>query len=675
MINLRHHFSLCPHGKVGFAGWHAPCCIVPNFPRLHVSATRRTALLDGSHYMKCTSELRLKVEDVGVKISPIFAVLKHVHAKYRGDFRGKVATYIPELAKADPSLFGIALVTADGQVYEIGDSRELFTIQSISKPFVYGFALEDHGVDYVLQKVGVEPTGEAFNSIVFDERRNRAFNPMVNAGAIATTALFKGSGHDRRLARLLGKFSDLAGRTLEIDHAVYVSERTTGHRNRAIGYLELNYGMVDEPVEEHLDLYFEQCSILVSALDLAAMAATLANNGVNPFTGKRALDERYVGNVLSIMHSCGMYDYAGEWSYRIGLPAKSGVGGGIIVVRPGQFGFGTFSAPLDDQGNSHRGIQVCEELSERFKLHMFRSRSTAGVVVRRSYRGDTIRSKRRRNKAENEILNQRASAIYVLELQGNLFFSTMEQVLRQVTAEIDSFSCLVLDLKRVLQIDECAAALLTETNELMKQRGKILLLADLPEHCEYLFMTRRQIENCDTGVFPDSDSALEWCEDWLVEKERPELLHQHQPLQLASMDILTGFNDDEIDLIEPIAAEKHYSAGAMIVREGDVPDSLYLLALGRVSVCLTIKDGARRQRLTSIGAGVAFGELALLDGGARSADVIADEPTLCYVIAISKLEALAKRYPDIRSKLIFNVGRELALRLRRADAEIRSLAG
>jgi glutaminase len=363
-------------------------------------------------------------------LSPILSSLKDIHAKYRQNFSRKVATYIPELAGADPRLFGTALVTADGQVYQVGDADCLFTHQSISKPFVYGFALEDHGVEYVLGKVGVEPTGEAFNSIVFDERHNRPFNPMVNAGAIATTALIKGNGHDQRLARLLGKFSDLAGRPLEINHAVYISERATGHRNRAIGYLELNFGMIDEPIDAHLDLYFEQCSILVSARDLAVMAATLANNGINPRTGKRALDERYVKNVLSVMNSCGMYDYAGEWSYRIGLPAKSGVGGGIIAVLPGQLGIGTYSAPLDEQGTSCRGIQVCEELSERFRLHMFKSRSAAGFVVRRGYRGNTVRSKRRRGSPEERILNDKGSTISVFELQGSLFFSTMEQVLK-----------------------------------------------------------------------------------------------------------------------------------------------------------------------------------------------------------------------------------------------------
>jgi glutaminase len=608
------------------------------------------------------------------EISPILASLEEIHAKYRQDFSGKVATYIPELAKADPSLFGIALVTADGEVYQAGDADHLFTIQSISKPFVYGVALEDHGLDYVLGKVGVEPTGEAFNSIVFDERRNRPFNPMVNAGAIVTTALIKGKGHDQRLARLIGRFSDLAGRPLDVDHAVYISERTTGHRNRAIGYLELNSGMIDEPVNEHLDLYFEQCSILVSARDLAVMAATLANNGVNPLTRKRALDERYVKNVLSVMHSCGMYDYAGEWSYRIGLPAKSGVGGGIIAVMPGQFGIGTFSAPLDEQGNSWRGIRACEELSERFNLHMFKTRSSTGVAIRRTYRGTTVRSKRRRGSAQEAILADHGSTICVYELQGNLFFSTIEQGLRQITTDLDSFSFLILDLKRVLQIDECAKTLLARTKELLEMRNKMLLLTQMPEHCGNPFGRNSETDGQHESLFADIDSALEWCEDQLLEKQQPVLPRDNRQIILSEMDILASFSREHVALIGSIVKEVRYFPGQTIIREGEVADSLYLLAAGRVSIYLNIKNGARRQRLSTITPGLVFGELALLDGGTRSADVIADEPTLCYVLPTAELQLLASSHPEIQNKLVFNIGRELSARLRRADAEIRSLA-
>ena len=432
--------------------------------------------------------------------------------------------------------------------------------------------------------------------------------------------------------------------------------------------------MEDEPITEHLDLYFEQCSILVSARDLAVMAATLANDGVNPLSGKRALDARYVKNVLSVMHSCGMYDYAGEWSYRIGLPAKSGVGGGIIAVMPGQFGIGTFSAPLDEQGNSARGIQVCTELSDRFKFHMFKSRTATGVVIRRAYRGDKIRSKRRRGNAEAAVLNRAGSTICVFELQGSLYFGTMERVLRQLMDEIDSFSYLILDLKRVLQIDECAVTLLFQTQDMLQSRRKILLLTHLPDHCCTLLGNDDPGSTHRDGIFADIDIALEWCEDLLLRQEQPRRLRECRQVALRSMEILSGFDDREFALIESIVKEVQYASGDKIIREGDTADSLYLLAAGRVSICLSIKNSARRQRLSTISPGLAFGELALLDGGTRSADVIADEPARCFVLPIAELQALGRRHPEIATKLVFNIARELSDRLRRADAEIRSLA-
>ncbi len=265
------------------------------------------------------------------------------------------------------------IATVDGQVYEVGDSQQLFSIQSISKPFVYGLALQDHGPEHVLGKVGVEPTGEAFNSIVLDESTNRPFNPMVNAGAIATTDLVKGKDFPERIQRLLGMFKNYCGRDVYIDNSIFMSERVTGHRNRAIGHLMRNFDMVADKFEESLELYFQQCSVLVSARDLAVMGATLANAGVNPYTGQRAIDEAYIKYLLSIMLSCGMYDYAGEWAYRVGIPSKSGVAGGIVGVVPGRFGIGVFSPPLDSKGNSVRGIAAFRELSERFGLHIFES--------------------------------------------------------------------------------------------------------------------------------------------------------------------------------------------------------------------------------------------------------------------------------------------------------------
>jgi len=313
--------------------------------------------------------------------SPLRGVLRELHEKYLPLKDGKVADYIPELAKADPNWFGISIVTRQGQIFQVGNHQQMFTIQSISKLFVFGLALEDHGREGVMHRVGVEPTGEAFNAIVLDEVSNRPFNPMVNSGAIATADLVKGKDFPERVSRMIDMFGRYCGRQVYVDNSVFMSERTTGHRNRAIGHLMLNFGMVGDQISDSLELYFQQCSIMINCHDLAVMGATLANAGINPITGVRAIDQQYVKDLLSVMLTCGMYDYAGEWAYRVGIPAKSGVGGGICAVLPGVAGIGIFSPALDAKGNSVRGIKVCEELSERFGLHAFESQAGAEALL------------------------------------------------------------------------------------------------------------------------------------------------------------------------------------------------------------------------------------------------------------------------------------------------------
>ncbi len=319
------------------------------------------------------SDLGDLVRGIRTAVSPFRNTLRDLHAGHRTLQDGQVADYIPELATADPAWFGIAVAGArDGQLFEAGDSEQEFTIQSISKPFVFGLALEDNGREAVSARVGVEPTGDAFNSIIkLDEGSHRPHNPMVNAGAIATAALIKGATPVERLNRLLDMFGRYIGRRPKVDVAVFASERQTGHRNRAIAHLLLNFGMLPANVEDVLDLYFQQCSILVTARDLAMMAATLANGGVNPVTGVRAIAAEYVQDLLSVMYTCGMYDYAGQWAYEVGLPAKSGVSGGVLTVAPGRMGVAVFSPPLDNHGNSVRGVAVSRALSRRFGLHSF----------------------------------------------------------------------------------------------------------------------------------------------------------------------------------------------------------------------------------------------------------------------------------------------------------------
>lgn len=284
---------------------------------------------------------------------------------------GTVATYIPELGKADPGHFGICVMSVDGDCYESGDCDVEFTIQSISKPFVYAMALTDHGRDMVYSRIGVEPSGDAFNSIVLDQKTNRPFNAMVNAGAIAASSLIQGVNVEERAEAQMAVFSAAAGRRLRLDQSVYRSETETGNRNRAIAWLMMNFGMIEGNVDEILSLYFQQCSILVTARDLAVMGATLANMGTNPLTGENVFEIGCIQDVLSVMFTCGMYDYSGEWAFRVGIPAKSGVAGGILGVVNRQLGIGAYSPKLDSRGNSVRGVKAFTYLSEELGLHAF----------------------------------------------------------------------------------------------------------------------------------------------------------------------------------------------------------------------------------------------------------------------------------------------------------------
>jgi glutaminase len=297
--------------------------------------------------------------------------IEDLHRKYQPLSDGEVATYIPELGKANPEHLGISMVTATGRTFEVGDCEQPFTIQSISKPFTFGMALETYGHAKVAQYVGVEPSGDAFNAINLQSGTNRPHNPMINSGAITITALLHARYGDETFDYILERFSLAAGRSLSIDQAVYESERRTGHRNRAIAHLLLNFGMVHEQAEDALDIYFRQCAILLTCHDLAVMGATLANMGTNPFTGATAFEIGSVKSILAIMFTCGMYDYSGEWAYRVGVPAKSGVSGGVMAVINRQLGVATFSPRLDSRGNSFRGIEVCAELAARFGLHAF----------------------------------------------------------------------------------------------------------------------------------------------------------------------------------------------------------------------------------------------------------------------------------------------------------------
>ncbi len=311
----------------------------------------------------------------------IQSLVRGLHAQHAGNCAGAVADYIPELAKVPPDQFGIAVANSTGEVVTAGDADAPFTIQSVSKALTFAMLLDIAGREETYAAVGVQPSGDPFNAITLDPRTNRPFNPMVNAGAIAVAGRLRQLLGPSAFDQVLAMFSHAAGRCLTVDQTIFDSEHETGHRNRAIGHLLRAAGVFEVPVDEVLDLYFRQCSIIVTARDLALMGATLANLGANPVSRREVFGMEAVRDTLSVMFTCGMYDGAGDWACRVGLPAKSGVGGGILAVVNRQLGIGVFSPRLDMAGNSVRGQLCCVGLAEELGLHAFDSTNSGSSFL------------------------------------------------------------------------------------------------------------------------------------------------------------------------------------------------------------------------------------------------------------------------------------------------------
>lgn len=281
-------------------------------------------------------------------------------------------TYYPPQMRAEAGRFGMAFMHIDGTRWACGDADYAFPLHSICKVFIYALALEDNGREETLRRVGVEPSGDPFNSITFDETNNRPFNPMNNAGALVTTSLVHGANEQEKVQRFVERLRIYAGNpSLDVDQDILRAELESNDRNIAISYLMRSLGMLDGDIYDNLRVYLSLCSVTVTVRDLAAMAGTLAGGGVHPITGERALPRARVRDVVTVMAMCGMYDAAGEWAYDVGIPAKSAVSGGLLVTVPAYFGGAFFSPGLDRHGNSVRGIRICRDLSSRFGLHYY----------------------------------------------------------------------------------------------------------------------------------------------------------------------------------------------------------------------------------------------------------------------------------------------------------------
>lgn len=398
--------------------------------------------------------------------SPVPDYLQEVLDDLAHNRDGAVADYIPELAAADPDVFGIALTTVDGRTHVAGDADLAFSIQSISKPFAYAAAIIDRGLEAVEAKVGVEPSGEAFNELSLEGETRRPKNPMINAGAITAHHLLVGTDAtpDERVERARSFFSELAGRDLGIDESVFSSELDTADRNLSIAHMLRNYGIIDAPAHDVVEGYTRQCSIEVTVRDLSLMGATLANGGVHPCSGGRVLSRAVARQTMSVMAGCGMYDAAGRWLATVGIPAKSGVAGGLLGALPGQCGIAVLSPRLDDHGNSVRGVEAFRRMSADMGMHLADAEPYGATVVRDVYVVDD-------------------ATVFVI--QGTIQFGGAESILHAFESDDTATPAAVVDATRIDHLSDVGRRMLLEGMRRLRLDGRRVVLVDpnavLPE--------------------------------------------------------------------------------------------------------------------------------------------------------------------------------------------------
>ena len=319
-----------------------------------------------------TAPAQAQRSPVAPRREQVESVVREAYEKFKGDTSGKNADYIPYLAQVDSKLFGIAIVTADNQVLTLGDVDYSFSIQSISKVFTLALAMEELGPDKVFQKIGSEPTGRPFNSVLaVVDMPTHTGNPLVNAGAIATTSLISGKDETERWDKILAFYGEVAGEPLKLIDEVYKSEAATNTGNKALAMLLAKYERIYSDPFESVDIYTKQCSVGVNASQLARMGATLANNGINPATQKQVIKSEDIPHILATMTMAGLYDSSGYWAWHVGLPAKSGVGGGIVAVAPGKGAIAVFAPPLDEAGNSVKAQKVIEYVANQLNFNLY----------------------------------------------------------------------------------------------------------------------------------------------------------------------------------------------------------------------------------------------------------------------------------------------------------------
>ena len=569
----------------------------------------------------------------------VLEYLEEVYQELRGERSGAVADYIPELATVDPDSFAICLATTDGHLYEVGDSRKRFAIQSISKPFSYALALADRGLAAVAAKVDVEPSGEPFNEISLDPITERPRNPMINAGAITCASLVAGATPIERFERIRAFYSRFAGRDLELDERMFTSEDRTGNRNRAIGYMLRSFGILDEDPADTLAVYFRQCSLEVDCRDLALMAATLADGGVNPVTGDRVLDPGLTERVLSVMTTCGMYNAAGDWVTEVGLPAKSGVGGGIIAVLPGQLGLAVFSPRLDVHGNSVRGVLACRRLSRDLELHFMHVSRAARSAVRASYDVADAPSRRRRSPREQALLQEHRGRARVFELHGDLLFAGAESVLRQIHAAAADLDLVLLDLRRVEDIAGVSARMFLRLRDQLRENGVEAVIVDpagvvVPVDPDVDARVR---------LFPDLNAAVEYAENAVIAQYGEGLAAD--AVAVADHPLLAELTGDRLATVLGRLLPRHYDDGEVVALSGTAPIGLLLILAGTLDI--SVQFGSIRHHLATFSAGTTFGTVYAISHRPLDVDAHARGPVDTVQLPMAGLDELAGTAPAL----------------------------
>ncbi|PQZ91571.1 glutaminase A [Arthrobacter sp. MYb227] len=581
--------------------------------------------------------------------SPIADYLSHLYEDLLKVTSGTPYQGIPAMADADTSKFAIAMATVDGHIYTVGDAELEFSIQSISKPFSYGLALDDQGLAAVDAKIDVEPSGDAFNEISLARKTGRPANAMINAGAIATISMIK-DGETSRFERILEMFSQCAGRELSLSETIYASEALTGHRNRALAYLLRSFNIIETDPTPALEDYFKACSVMVNTSDLAMMAASLANGGVHPSSGAKVMSAEAVQRVLSVMTTCGMYDDAGAWISAVGLPAKSGVGGGLIAVLPGQLGLAIYSPALDAHGSSVRGLATSERISKDMGLHFVRAARIGRSVIRDHYDITDVPSATRHTEDAVKLLAEYGKRAHILELAGDLLFAGTESMVREVSDLSADVELVILDLRRVDELDKIAIRMIQDLNNAMAAESRTLVLVQ-----DQLFAPLEEVK-----FFSNRNDAVEWAETTLLLRHgTPDLMPQE--VAISDFAALAPLAESDIRVLDAAMTESKVADDQIIRRVGQDFGGVYFILNGKVVT--STHEGDKPTRHATLSAGMTFGEIALGGEGDQTTRVTALGEVHLKVLTAEAIAQLETKNPSLALRFWKAIARDAYTRV------------